>query len=138
MANIEEIKQSIIQQVDKLLSENLELLSKGGKFSSSKIGVEIGKIINQELNDIRSKKKLNDTFITNEKTLISQEDNSIKKKRQPSTWNIYMSRKMAEIKAENLQYGISKTSKEIIADISLLWKEEKEDFIKLLKTEQES
>lgn len=136
MEDIEVIKNSIIKKFSEMLSENLDNYESTGKFSSSEIGKEIGKFINDKLKDIRKshssakKKKINqssdDEKIQSKKDSISEVKE--KKKRKPSAWNIYMKKKVAELKIENEKNGISKNPKEMLADIALLWKEDKLTF----------
>lgn len=143
MENIDEIKSSILKKFEEMLDAGLVSLQDGGKFSSSEIGKEIGKFINQELKDVRKprgggKKKSDDE--TDEKpekkpraprkkkSDDGTDEKPEKKKRPPSAWNIYMKIKMAELKAENQENGIEKKPKEMMADIALLWKSEKANF----------
>ena len=39
-----------------------------------------------------------------------------------------MKKKMAELKAENEEHGVVKSSKELLSDVALLWKEDKATF----------
>jgi hypothetical protein len=158
MENIDEIKATIITKFEEMLSQNLESFESTGKFSSAAIGKDIGKFINDKLKDMRKsttaakKKKSNDS--ENESDSDSKEkklkkvENDVKEKktvrktkkddvegeikekktRKPSAWNIYMKKKMAEYKIENEKNGISKNPKEMLADIALLWKDDKASF----------
>jgi hypothetical protein len=141
MENIDEIKSSILKKFEEMIEAGLVSLQEGGKFSSSEIGKEIGKFINQELKDIRKprgggkKKSDNESDETTEKKpraprkkKTEGEENPEKKKRAPSAWNIYYKLKAAELKAENEENGIKKSPKEMMADIALLWKEDKATF----------
>ena len=158
MENIDEIKLNIIKKFDEMLSENLESFETTGKFSSSEIGKNIGKFINEQFKDMRkshtaakkkkssdgenendsdsNEKKLQkvDGEVKEKKTVRKTKKDAIegeikdKKTRKPSTWNIYMKKKMAEYKIENEKNGISKNPKEMLADIALLWKEDKATF----------
>jgi hypothetical protein len=160
MENIDEIKESIVKKFDEMLSENLELFETTGKFSSSEIGKNIGKFINEQFKDMRKshtaakkkkssdcendsdsdadskekKSKKVDGEVKEKKTVRKTKKDNVegevkeKKTRKPSTWNIYMKKKMAEYKIENEKNGISKNPKEMLADIALLWKEDKATF----------
>jgi hypothetical protein len=148
MENIDEIKSSILKKFEEMLDAGLVSLQDGGKFSSSEIGKEIGKFINQELKDVRKprggggKKKKSDDESDEKSDEKSEkkpraprkkksddgEEKPEKKKRAPSAWNIYMKIKMAELKAENLENGIEKKPKELMAEIALLWKDDKATF----------
>ena len=146
MENIDEIKVSIMKKFEEMLEAGLVSLQDGGKFSSSEIGKEIGKFINQEIKDIRKprggggrKKKSDDEEENTDekaekkpraprKKKTDGEEKPEKKKRAPSAWNIYYKMKSAELKAENEENGIKKSPKEMMADIALLWKEDKATF----------
>jgi hypothetical protein len=153
MENIDEIKVSIMKKFEEMLEAGLVSLQDGGKFSSSEIGKEIGKFINQEIKDIRKgmlqdirkprgggrKKKSDDESEKSDekpekkpraprKKKTDGEEKPEKKKRAPSAWNIYYKIKSAELKAENEENGIKKSPKEMMADIALLWKEDKATF----------
>jgi|694.fasta_scaffold01147_6 hypothetical protein len=139
MENIADIKASILKKFDELLTSSLTSLESGGKFSSSEIGKNIGKIINEELKDVRKgnsgtkKKKVVDKKVEEENTAKPKEkskksDDEKKSTRKPSLWNIYMKKKMAELKAENEEHGVVKSSKELLSDVALLWKEDKATF----------
>jgi len=137
MENIADIKASILKKFDELLTTSLTSLESGGKFSSSEIGKNIGKIINEELKDVRKgnsgtrKKKVeeetNKTADTKSKKSVKTDDEK-KSTRKPSLWNIYMKKKMAELKIENEEKGITKSSKELLSEVALLWKEDKATF----------
>jgi hypothetical protein len=135
MENIDEIKVSIMRKFEEMLDAGLVSLQDGGKFSSSEIGKEIGKFINQEVKDIRKprgggEKKTEEKVKAPRKKQKKNDDEEKpeKKKRAPSTWNIFMKIKMAELKVENEESGIKKSPKEMMADIALLWKSEKANF----------
>ena len=136
MENIDEIKVSILKKFEEMLDAGLVSLQDGGKFSSSEIGKEIGKFINQEVKDIRKPRGGGAGKKTEEKVKAPRkkqkkdddEEKPEKKKRAPSSWNIYMKIKMAELKAENEENGIKKSPKEMMADIAVLWKSEKANF----------
>jgi hypothetical protein len=151
MENIDEIKVSIMKKFEEMLDAGLVSLQDGGKFSSSEIGKEIGKFINQEIKEIRKprgggggrKKKSDDEGEKQEeksdekpekkpraprKKKTDGEEKPEKKKRAPSAWNIYYKMKSAELKAENEENGIKKSPKEMMADIAVLWKSEKANF----------
>ncbi len=135
MENIDEIKVSIMKKFEEMLNAGLVSLQDGGKFSSSEIGKEIGKFINQEVKDIRKPrggagKKTEEKVKAPRKKQKKDdgEEKTEKKKRAPSAWNIYMKMKMAELKAENEENGIKKSPKEMMADIAVLWKSEKTNF----------
>ena len=146
MENIDEIKVSIMKKFEEMLNAGLGSLEQGGKFSSSEIGKEIGKFINQELKDVRKprgggrKKKSDDEEENSDekpekkpraprkKKTEDGVEKPEKKKRAPSAWNIYYKMKSAELKAENEENGIKKSPKEMMADIALLWKSEKGNF----------
>jgi len=137
MENIDEIKVSILKKFEEMLNAGLVSLQDGGKFSSSEIGKEIGKFINQEVKDIRKSRGGGAGKKTEEKVKAPRkkqkkddddEEKPEKKKRAPSAWNIYMKIKMAELKAENEENGIKKSPKEMMADIAVLWKSEKANF----------
>jgi len=145
MENIDEIKVSIIKKFEEMLNDSIVSLQDGGKFSSSEIGKEIGKFINQELKEVRKprgggrKKKSDDESEKSDeksekkpraprKKKTDGEEKPEKKKRAPSAWNIYYKMKSAELKAENEENGIKKSPKEMMADIALLWKEDKATF----------
>ncbi len=135
MENIDEIKVSILKKFEEMLNAGLVSLQDGGKFSSSEIGKEIGKFINQEVKDIRKsrgggagKKTEEKVKAPRKKQKKDDEEKPEKKKRAPSSWNIYMKIKMAQLKAENEENGIKKSPKEMMADIAVLWKSEKGNF----------
>ena len=136
MENIDEIKVSIMKKFEEMLDAGLVSLQDGGKFSSSEIGKEIGKFINQEVKEIRKPRGGGGGKKTEEKVKAPRkkqkkddgEEKPEKKKRAPSAWNIYMKIKMAELKAENEDNGIKKSPKEMMADIAVLWKSEKANF----------
>ena len=137
MENIDEIKVSILKKFEEMLNAGLVSLQDGGKFSSSEIGKEIGKFINQEVKDIRKSRGGGAGKKTEEKVKAPRkkqkkddddEEKPEKKKRAPSAWNIYMKIKMAELKTENEENGIKKSPKEMMADIAVLWKSEKANF----------
>jgi len=143
MENIDEIKVAIMKKFEEMLDAGLGLIQDGGKFSSSEIGKEIGKFINQELKDIRKPRgggrKKADQEEGDEKPQKKEraprkkkeegDEKPEKKKRAPSTWNIYYKLKSAELKAENAENGIKMAPKEMMAAIALLWKDEKETFV---------
>ena len=139
MENIDEIKVSIMKKFEEMLDAGLVSLQDGGKFSSSEIGKEIGKFINQEIKEIRKPrggggggggKKTEEKVKAPRKKQKKDDDEEKpeKKKRAPSAWNIYMKIKMAELKVENEENGIKKSPKEMMADIAVLWKSEKVNF----------
>lgn len=136
MENIDEIKVSIMKKFEEMLEAGLVSLQDGGKFSSSEIGKEIGKFINQEIKEIRKPRGGGAGKKSEEKVKAPRkkqkkdddEEKPEKKKRAPSAWNIYMKMKMAELKAENEENGIKKSPKEMMADIAVLWKSEKANF----------
>ena len=135
MENIDEFKVSIMKKFEEMLDAGLVSLQDSGKFSSSEIGKEIGKFINQELKKVRKShsngveaKKSDVKAPRKKQKKDDEEEKAEKKKRAPSAWNIYMKIKMAQLKAENEENGIKKSPKEMMADIAVLWKDEKTDF----------
>jgi hypothetical protein len=155
MENVDEIKATILKKFEEMLSQSLESFESTGKFSSAAIGKDIGKFINDKFKDMRKsttaakkkkssdsenesdsdskekKSKKEDGEVKEKKTRKSKkEDGEVKEKktRKPSTWNIYMKKKMAEYKIENEKHGITKNPKEMLADIALLWKDDKATF----------
>lgn len=146
MENIDEIKVAIMKKFEEMLNTNLGSLQDGGKFSSSEIGKDIGKFINQELKDVRKprgggrKKADQDSQEEGVEKPEKKEraprkkkeegaEKPEKKKRAPSTWNIYYKLKSAELKAKNAENGIKMAPKEMMAAIALIWKDEKETFV---------
>ena len=153
MENFDEIKASIIKKFDEMLTTSLETFESTGKFSSSEIGKDIGKIINDKFKDMRKshtsakkkkssdiksdsdskekESKKDDGEVKEKKPRKSKKDDGEvkeKKPRKPSIWNIYMKKKMAEYKIENEKNGVTKNPKEMLADIALLWKDDKATF----------
>jgi len=143
MENIDEIKIAIMKKFEEMLDAGLSSFQDGGKFSSSEIGKDIGKFINQELKDVRKprgggRKKADQDSQGEEKPEKKKRaprkkkeegaEKPEKKKRAPSAWNIYYKLKSAELKAENAENGVVMKPKEMMAAIALLWKDEKETF----------
>jgi hypothetical protein len=153
MENIDEIKVSIMRKFEEMLDAGLVSIQEGGKFSSSEIGKEIGKFINQEVKEIRKPRggggrrkqhelliKINEKIKGEEKVKAprkkqKKDDSEEKpeKKRVPSVWNIYCKIKSYALKLEYEEIGIEKSPEEIMADIALLWEEEKPDFISFFR-----
>jgi len=124
---MEDIKAIILKKFDEMLTTSLESLESGGKFSSSEIGKDIGKFINEELKEIRKKSNSGTRKKKVEEDTTSKDDEK-KPKRKPSLWNIYMKKKIIELKAEYEEKGIIKNSKELLSEVAILWKEDKATF----------
>lgn len=149
MADIEQVKATIMKKFEEMLNKGIDSIQNGEKFSSSEIGKEIGKFMNQKLKDLRKpthcggKKKSDDEGEKKHKTprkaltIRTKAVDEEKKKRAPSAWNIYYKLKSAQLKIENEKNGITKTPKEMMAEIALLWKDDKATF-KVPSDEEES
>jgi hypothetical protein len=169
MENIDEIKVSIMRKFEEMLDAGLVSIQEGGKFSSSEIGKEIGKFINQEVKEIRKlinqevkeirkprggscsgcggRKKQHELLIKINEKIKGEEkvkaprkkqkkddsEEKPEKKRVPSVWNIYCKIKSYALKLEYEEIGIEKSPEEIMADIALLWEEDKADFISFFR-----
>jgi len=97
MSSIDDIKKLIIIKVEKLILENLIIFFKRNKISSSLIGIEIAKIINNEIKDYRNNIKL--------KSAINNNNNDIKinKDERKKEYYIFMRKTLEILKKENEQ-----------------------------------
>jgi len=162
MANYDDVKATIMAEFEKMLDEGLTSLISNGPFSSSAIGRDIGKFINQEVSELRSsvggkktrssvaKKQSDDDAEekkhakaaptkTKKSSAKKATDDEVKEKpkRAPSAWNLYVKAKYAELKAADAEAGEKTNSKEMLSRIAAFWKIEQDDFKEKLKAQKE-
>jgi len=114
---IDEIEKNIILKIKEFISPSLLSLKRGGRFSSSELGKEIGKLINKEVEEIRKSRS------GKKHTALKKEEKPVIKK---SKWTLFMNYQYKKVKAKNLETGVKMTDEEIIKIITDLWTKEKD------------
>jgi len=116
MTSINDIKKIIIEKTEKLLLIQLEEFKKTEKISSSQIGINIGKIINEELKEFRNNLKKNIKEKTKEKTKENIKD-----------YKTFMRETMDNLKKENELLIKKRNILDIFQDAYNKWKKYEKD-----------
>lgn len=119
---MEDIKNSIILNVDQLLTINFNIFKEKNTISPCELTKEITKIINNQIKNIKNKKKINDN--ENKLQINSREELTI-------IYREFMKKRIHELKIENENHKYKKSILDIFSQSYNEWKiKEKEIFIK--------
>jgi len=121
---MEDIKNSIILNVDQLLTINFNIFKEKNTISPCELTKEITKIINNQIKNIKNKKKINENDNENKLQINSREELTI-------IYKEFMKKRIHELKIENENHKYKKSILDIFSQSYNEWKiKEKEIFIK--------
>jgi len=117
MSSINDIKISIIKKVEELLTLNLNNFKETNKLSTTTIGKDIGKIINEEMITLKKSVK-----IKKEEVIVKEIINNEDKELQSKLYKIYIKNMIKKLKEEDIDKKHKRNILELFEESNNMWK----------------
>ena len=117
MSSINDIKISIIKKVEELLTLNLNNFKETNKLSTTTIGKDIGKIINEEMITLKKSVK-----IKKEEVIVKEIINNEDKELQSKLYKLYIKNMIKKLKEEDIDKKHKRNILELFEESNNMWK----------------
>ena len=117
MSSINDIKITIIKKVEELLTLNLNNFKKTNKLSTTTIGKDIGKIINEEMITLKKSVK-----IKKEEVIVKEIINNEDKELQSKLYKLYIKNMIKKLKEEDIDKKHKRNILELFEESNNMWK----------------
>jgi hypothetical protein len=117
MSSINDIKITIIKKVEELLTLNLNNFKETNKLSTTTIGKDIGKIINEEMITLKKSVKIKKKEVI-VKEIINNEDKEL----QSKLYKLYIKNMIKKLKEEDRDKKNKRNILELFEESNNMWK----------------